>query len=144
MTLRRHAVRVGLITTIFALLAATSEGKSVKAPLTVGVDSFGNRQAGTAEVTIEHPGPGKYIVTFTDLHLLSPRGTIECATLATLSRGMSGAFNSHVFSAPPGQIATFPGFTVPSVADQVVVNTYDSDGSPLDQGFWLALFCGGK
>ncbi len=95
-------------------------------------------------MTIEHPSPGKYIVTFADLHLPSARGTIECATVATLSRGMSGAFNSHLFNAPSGQIATFPGFTVLPVADQVVVNTYDGDGNPFDQSFWLALFCDGK
>jgi hypothetical protein len=140
-----HAVRLGLITTTFVLLAtAVVEGKSVKKPLTVGVDSFGNHQAGNAEVTIEHPSTGKYIVTFADLHLLSARGTIECATVATLSRGMSGAFNSGLFNAPSGQIGTFPGFTDPAVADQVVVNTYDSAGNPSDQSFWLVLFCDRK
>ena len=120
------------------------EGKSANTPLTVGVDSFGNHQAGTAEVTIAHPSTGKYIVTFTDLHLLSVRGTIECATVATLSRGMSGAFNSALFTAPSGQIGTFPGFTDPAVADQVVVNTYDGAGNPLDHSFWLVLFCDEK
>jgi hypothetical protein len=145
MMLLGHAARIGVLTTTFVLLAtAMVEGKNAKAPLTVGVDSFGNHQAGTADVTIEHPSTGKYIITFTDLDLLSARGTIECATVATLSRGMSGAFNSHVFNAPGGQIATFPGFTVPAVADQVVVNTYDGDGTPLDQSFWLVLFCDGK
>jgi hypothetical protein len=142
---RGHAARLSLIATTFVLLAAaTVEGKSAKAPLTVGVDSFGNHQGGSADVTIEHPSAGKYIVTFADLHLLSARGTIECATTATLSRGMSGAFNSHLFNAPSGQIGTFPGFTDPAVADQVVVNTYDRDGNPADQSFWLVLFCDGK
>ncbi len=145
MMLLGHAVRLGLITTTFVLLAtAMVEGKNANTPLTVGVDSFGNHQAGTAEVTIEHPSTGKYIVTFTDLHLLSARGTIECATVATLSRGMSGAFNSNLFNAPLGQIGTFPGFTVPAVADQVVVNTYDGAGNPFDQSFWLVLFCDKK
>jgi hypothetical protein len=139
-----QAARLGLIVTALVLLAtATVEGKNPKTPLTVGVDSFGNRQAGTADVTIEHPSIGKYIVTFTDLDLLSPRGTIECATTATLSRGMSGAFNSHLFSAPSGQIGTFPGFADPAVADQVVVNTYDSQGAPADHSFWLVLLCEG-
>src|SRR5262249_40618049 len=108
------------------------------------VDSFGNRQAGNAVVTIDHsPGTGKYIITFADPTLLSPRGTIECATIATLSKGMSGAFNSQVFNAPAGQIGTFPGFTNLTVADQVVVNTYDSVGNALDQSFWLVLLCEG-
>lgn|SRR5574337_307497 len=145
MMLLRHAVGLSLITTTFILLTtAMVEGKNTKAPLTVGVDSFGNHQAGTAGVTIEHPGTGKYIVTFTDLRQLSARGTIECATVATLSRGMSGAFNSHLFNASLGQIGTFPGFSDPAVADQVVVNTYDGDGSPFDQSFWLVLFCDDK
>jgi hypothetical protein len=145
MMLLGHAARLGLIATMCVLLAtALAEGKNAKAPLTVGVDSFGNHQAGTADVTIEHPSAGKFIVTFTDLDLLTARGTIECATVATLSRGMSGAFNSHVFNAPSGQIGTFPGFTVPAVANQVVVNTYDADGNPFDQSFWLVLFCDGK
>ena len=145
MMLLGNAVRLGLITmTCVFLASATVEGMNAKAPLTVGVDSFGNRQAGTAEVTIEHPSTGKYIVTFADLHRLSARGTIECATVATLSRGMSGAFNSQVFNAPSGQIGTFPGFTVPAVADQVVVNTYDNQANPADQSFWLALFCDGE
>lgn len=140
-----HAARIGLIaTTVVLLAAAMVEGKNAKAPLTVGVDSFGNHQAGTADVTIEHPSTGKYIVTFTDVNLLSTRGTIECATVATLSRGMSGAFNSHLFNAPAGQIGTLPGFTVPALADQVVVNTYDGEGNPADQSFWLVLFCDGK
>src|SRR5574337_802419 len=103
MRLLRHMVRLGLIATTFILLTtAMVEAKNAKAPLTVGVDSFGNHQAGTDGVTIEHPSTGKYIVTFTDLRQLSARGTIECATVATLSRGMSGAFNSHLFDAPSG------------------------------------------
>src|SRR5262249_37218785 len=145
MMLFRHAVRLGLITTTCVLLASTLvEGKQAHTPLTVGVDSFGNHQAGTADVTIEHPSTGKYIVTFADLHLLSARGTIECATVATLWRGISGAFISALYNAPSGQIGTFPAFTVAAVADQVVVNKYDSAGSPLDQSFWLVLFCDGK
>jgi len=145
MMLLRHAIRLGLVTATVVLLAtAMVEGKAAKTPLTVGVDSFGNQQAGTADVTIAHPSTGKYIVTFTDLHLLSARGTIECATVATLSRGMSGAFNSAQFNAPAGEIGTYPGFVDPAVADQVVVNTYDSAGLPVDQGFWLVLFCDGK
>jgi hypothetical protein len=111
------------------------------APLTVGIDAFGNRQAGTASVTVAHPTAGKYIVAFNDPSKLGSRGTIECATLASLSRGMSGAFNSEQFDAPPGEISTFPGFGASGVANQVVVNTYTSAGSPVDQAFWLALFC---
>lgn len=142
MKLLGHAVRLGLITTTFVLMAtAMVEGKNAIALLTVGVDSFGNHQAGTAAVTIDHPITGKYIVTFTDQHLLSARGTIECATVATLSRGMSGGFNSALFNAPSGQIGTFPGFTNLSVNNQVVVNTYDGAGNPFDQSFWLVLFC---
>lgn len=144
MLLRRTAW-LGVIATICVLLTTTTaESKNNKAPLTVGVDSFGTHQAGTADVTIQHPAVGKYIITFTDLDVLSARGTIECATVATLSRGMSGAFNSHLFSAPSGQIGTFPGFADPAVADQVVVNTYDAAGNPLDQSFWLVLLCDGK
>lgn len=138
-------MRLGLIAmTCLLLMIATVDAKSAKPPLTVGVDSFGNHQGGNADVTIDHPIVGKYIVTFNDLSALSPRGTIECATLATLSRGMSGAFNSALFDAPSGQIGTYPGFAVPSLADQVVVSTYDHDGVALDQSFWLALFCEGK
>jgi hypothetical protein len=112
------------------------------APLTVGVDAFGNRQAGTADVSVSHPAAGKYVVTFNDPSKLSARGTIACATLATLSRGMTGAFNSQLFDAPPGEISTFPGFGAHfPLADQVVVNTYSGAGTPADQPFWLALFC---
>ena len=142
MMLPRHAARSALIAvTILLLTTGMVEGKNAKGPLTVGVDSFGNHQAGTADVTVQHPATGKYIVTFNDPQSLSARGTIECATLATLSRGMSGAFNSQLFDAPSGQIGTFPGFTVPAVANQVVVNTYDDAGIPADQSFWLVLFC---
>jgi len=111
-------------------------------PLSVGVDSFGNHASGTADVSVDHPKTGKYVVTFNDQSQLSDRGTIDCATTATLSRGMSGAFNSDSFDAPPGEISTFPGFgaNFPD-ADQVVVNTYDSAGHPQDEAFWLVLDC---
>lgn len=112
---------------------------SPRAPLTVGVDSFGNRAAGTADATVAHPATGKYVVTFGGP--LPARGTIECATLATLSRGMSGAFNASVFDAPPGEISTFPAFTDLASANQVVVSTYDSAGGAKDQSFWLVLHC---
>lgn len=117
-------------------------GDPGESALTVGVDAFGNHVTGTADVTITHPHPGKYVVTFNDPSSLSPRGTIECATVATLSRGMSGAFNSDLFDAPPGEISTFPGFGANfPLVDQVVVNTYGSAGDPVDQPFWLVLFC---
>lgn len=142
MMLLGRAIRLGLITTTFVLVAAAMvEGKKLNTPLTVGVDSFGNHQAGTAAVTIDHPSTGKYIVTFADQHLLSARGTIECATVATLSKGMSGGYNSAIFDAPSGQIGTFPGFTNLPDNNQVVVNTYDDAGNPFDQSFWLVLFC---
>jgi opacity protein-like surface antigen len=111
-------------------------------PLTVGVDSFGNHASGTADVSVAHPKTGKYVITFNDQSQLSARGTIDCAATATLSRGMSGAFNSDLFDAPPGEISTFPGFGANfPTADQVVVNTYDSAGNPHDQSFWLVLNC---
>ncbi len=113
---------------------------SATEPLTVGVDSFGNHAAGSAAVAIDHPSTGKYIVTF-DESVLGQRGTIECGTVATLSRGMSGAFNAQLFDAPPGEIATFPAFTELSRSNQVVVSTRDSAGNLADQSFWLVLFC---
>jgi hypothetical protein len=110
--------------------------------LTAGVDSFGNHAAGNADVTIAHPHTGKYVVTFEDVSKLSARGTIECATTATISRGMSGAFNSELFDAPPGEISTLPAFGANfPVVDQVVVNTYTSAGDPEDRAFWLVLAC---
>jgi hypothetical protein len=117
-------------------------GQPGQALLTVGVDSFGNHASGTADVAVAHPDTGKYIVTFNDPSQLSARGTIDCAATATLSRGMSGAFNSELFDAPPGEISTFPAFGANfPTTDQVVVNTYDSAGSPEDQSFWLVLAC---
>jgi hypothetical protein len=131
-TCRRHEVAIEW----------NQAGQPGHALLTVGVDSFGNRAAGTADVAVAHPDTGKYVVTFNDPSQLSARGTIDCATTATLSRGMSGAFNSDAFDAPPGEISTFPAFGANfPVVDQVVVNTYDSAGTPEDQSFWLVLAC---
>jgi hypothetical protein len=118
-----------------------SPGATGAIPLTVAVDSFGNNPGGNAAVSISHPATGKYIVTFLDRSKLSSRGTIQCATIATLSRGMSGVYNSALMDAPPGEISTLPAGGPTMWPDQVVVSTYSSTGTPMDQSFWLVLFC---
>jgi hypothetical protein len=96
--------------------------------LWAAIGATGLMARGQGVLSVSHSPSGIYVVAF-------DRDVTDCAYLATLSRRIGGDITSG--SLAPGEVAVGPG----SVPNTTIVNTFDSNGIPVDRAFYIAVTC---